>query len=250
MNIAVTGATGAMGTSVIETATRRQDLTVAFGIGRNIDGRIDGVRIYSPNELPALLDEQRPNVLIDFTVPTASVEFVDAAATAAVPVVVGTTGFNEDHLESLHAASDTVPVLKAANFARGVQALLHAVDAAAETMPGYDIEILDTHHNRKRDAPSGTANTILDRLDAGETDRVHGRSGEQPRTPGEIGVHARRAGDIRGEHEVLFADNDEVLTITHRAESRGVFAAGALDAAVWLAGQPPGWYGFDDVLEA
>lgn len=251
MNVAVTGATGAMGQRVIETANDRGDVTVAFGIGRDIDGRVDGVRVYTPREFDALLEEQRPNAVIDFTVPDASVEFVTAASAAAVPVVIGTTGFDDSQLDALREASETVPVVKATNFARGVQALLEAVAVAVETMRGYDIEVLETHHNHKRDAPSGTANTILERIDAvrGETERVHGRVGEQPRDPGEIGVHARRAGDVRGEHEVLLAANHEVLTLTHRAESRAVFAAGALDAAVWVAGQPPGWYGFDDVLE-
>ncbi len=251
MNIAVTGATGTMGRTVIETANDRPDVTVAFGIdAAAADGPVDGVRVYDPSEFPALLDEQRPNVIVDFSAPPGTRSFVEAAAEAGIAVVIGTTGFDEDGLTDLRAASDSVPVLKASNFARGVWALLRAVEDAVEALPGYDIEVMETHHNRKVDAPSGTANTILDRIDdvRGEAEKVYGREGNQPRDGDEIGVFARRAGNIRGEHEVLLAGNDEVVTLTHRAESRRVFAEGALDAAVWLAGKHPGWYGFDDVL--
>jgi len=150
----------------------------------------------------------------------------------------------------VRAASESVPALKAANFARGVQALLDVVGEAVADLPGYDVELVETHHNGKRDAPSGTAKRILAEIEAGrETgERVHGREGEAPRQAGEIGVHALRAGDVTGEHEVLLAGNHEEVRLTHRAESRGVFAAGALDAAVWLADRDPGWYDFAAVL--
>lgn len=253
MNIAVTGATGAMGRTVLEVATERSDLTVAFGVDAEPgDGPIAGVRVYAPQELPYLLEEQHPNVLVDFSIPSATVEAVEAATDAGVASVIGTTGFDADQLEQLRAHSDRVPILKATNFARGIQALLKAVETAVEALPGYDIEVTETHHNRKRDAPSGTAGTLLERIEEtrGAVDRVHGRVGSAERSPEEIGVHARRAGTIRGEHEVVFADNDEIITLSHRAESRRVFAEGALDSAVWLAGQRPGWYDFEAVVEA
>ena len=142
-------------------------------------------------------------------------------------------------------------MLKASNFARGVQALLTLVEAGVEALPGYDVELTETHHGGKRDAPSGTARTILSAVDEAreaELDRTHGREGEHRRADSEAGVHVRRAGNVRGEHELLLAGNDEVLTLSHRAESRRVFAAGAVDAAEWLAGREPGWYEFDDVL--
>ena len=257
MNVAVTGARGRMGDTVMEVAADREDLTLAWGIDADPgDGKAHGVSVYGPNELAHNLDRYRPNVLVDFTLPDASVEAVEAAAEAAVPVVIGTTGFSEGQMERLREASESVPVLKATNFARGVQALLRAVESAVADLPGYDVEVTETHHNRKLDAPSGTANTILETIEGVREergvdvgDRVHGREGEAPRQEGEIGVHARRAGDVRGEHEVLLAGNDEVVKLRHRAESRRVFAEGALDAAVWLAGKPPGWYGFEDVLE-
>ena len=257
MNVAVHGAGGQTGGAVMAAAAERDDLTLSWGVTANPgDGKAHGVSVYAPGELAHLLDRYRPNVLVDFTVPEASVDAVRAATEAAVPVVVGTTGFSEAQLEDLREASEAVPVLKATNFARGVQALLRAVESAVADLPGYDVEVTETHHNRKRDAPSGTANTILETIEGVREargieggERVHGREGEAPRQAGDIGVHARRAGDVRGEHEVLLAGNDEVVTLTHRAESRRVFAEGALDAAVWLAGKPPGLYDFADVLE-
>jgi 4-hydroxy-tetrahydrodipicolinate reductase len=144
-----------------------------------------------------------------------------------------------------------VPVLRAANFARGVQALLRTVGEAVGALPGYDVELTETHHNGKRDAPSGTAKTILEEIrEYREFETVPGREGIQPRTDEEVGMLVRRAGDVRGEHEITIAGNDEVLTLSHRAEDRAVFAAGALDAAAWLAGREPGRYEFGDVIDA
>jgi len=144
-----------------------------------------------------------------------------------------------------------VPVLKATNFSRGVQALLRALEPALDALEGYDVELAETHHNGKRDAPSGTANTILETIqDHRDLDPVYGREGIQPRAEDEIGVLVSRLGDVRGEHEVRLGDNDEVLTLAHRAEDRAVFAAGALDAAGWLAAQNPGMFSFGDAIDA
>ncbi len=249
--IAVTGATGRMGREVIDAARERGD-EVVLAVSHSARGEFDGVEIEPAGEFEALLDSRDLDAVVDFTVPGVSVEYVEACAAAGVPAVVGTTGFSDAERAALRDASSEVPVLKGANFARGVQGLLGVVREAVEALPGYDIEITETHHNGKRDAPSGTANSVLDVIEETRADsdspRVHGREGESPRQEGEIGVHARRAGDVTGEHEVLLAGNHEELRFTHRAESRGVFAAGALDAAEWLAGRSPGWYDFSDTL--
>jgi 4-hydroxy-tetrahydrodipicolinate reductase len=246
MNLLVIGATGRTGSEIVaEASGRGHDVT---GVATSPD-TIEDVRVYPDDELPELLADA--DVAIDFTVPSATREYAALAAEAGVPYVVGTTGFDEDGLDALRTASESTPVLKASNFARGVQALLRVVEAGVEALPGYDVELTETHHNGKRDAPSGTAKTLLDVIDSAreaELDRTHGREGEHEREDDEVGVHVRRAGNVRGEHEVLLADNDEVLTLTHRAESRRVFAAGAVDAAEWLAGKGPGWYDFEDVL--
>lgn len=250
--VAVTGATGAMGQAVLEAAHARSGVRPALAITRQSPESVDrDVRVTQPVDLPDAFGDD-VDVLVDFTVPDASVQMVSAASDAGVAAVIGTTGFDESQLAELERAAEDIPVLHAPNFSRGIQALISALEATLARVPEYDIELTETHHNRKRDAPSGTANRLLETIEAVRTDatRVHGRSGEHARTENEIGVHARRAGTITGEHEILLAGNDEEVRLVHRAESRGVFAAGALDAATFLDGKPSGWYRFADVIEA
>jgi 4-hydroxy-tetrahydrodipicolinate reductase len=247
ITVGVQGATGRTGHAVVEAATDRPDLTVAFGVSRSESDL--SVPAYGPGGVETALAEHTPDVVVDFSTPDSTLALADQCADRNVALVVGTTGFADAGLERLRAASERTPVLKATNFSRGIQALLGALGPAVETLEGYDIEVLETHHSGKQDAPSGTAETILDRI-AGyrEFETVPGREGLHPRDPDEVGMLVRRAGTVRGEHEVMLAGNDEVLTLTHRAEDRGVFAAGALDAAEWVAGRDPGWYSFEDVV--
>ncbi|WP_181684767.1 4-hydroxy-tetrahydrodipicolinate reductase [Halorhabdus salina] len=250
IRIGVSGAAGRMGRTVIETATEREDVAVVLAIDAADVETVADKPAHDPADVPALLSTHEPDAIVDFSVPDATVSLADACADAGVPLVTGTTGMTDNQVADLKAASEDVPILKAANFARGIQALLETVRAAACALPGYDVELTETHHNRKQDAPSGTATTILDALaEERDFEETYGREGMQPRQEGEVGVHVRRAGDVRGEHEIMFAGNDEVLTLTHRAEDRGVFAAGALDAAVWLDGRDQGLYTFGDVIE-
>lgn len=257
MRIAVAGATGRTGREVVAEGGDRGHEVIA--LSRTPTG---GQRDLA--DLPVVLGDDT-DALVDFTVPRATVEHARAAAAAGTPLVVGTTGFDEQGVAALREAAETAPVLKAANFAKGVQALRRFVREAVEALPGYDVELTETHHAGKRDAPSGTAKTLLADVDAARRDdaggvegadaapdddleRTYGREGTHERDPGEVGVHVRRAGTVRGEHEVLLAGDDEVLALTHRAESRRVFAAGALDAAEWLVGRTPGYYDFAEVL--
>lgn len=252
VTLAVTGAGGQMGREVIEAAADRDDVTVTLAVNRSPVDAVAGVDVADAASLPELLAEADPDVLVDFTGPDSSVEYVAAAAEAGVACVVGTTGFSEQQEAALADAADSVPVLRASNFSRGIAALRRAVREAVAALPEYDVEVTETHHNRKVDAPSGTALTLLDDIEAARpnsAERVHGREGDAPRTEGEIGVHARRAGDVAGEHDVLLAGDENVLELTHRAGSRRVFAAGALDAAAWLAGRDAGTYDFTEVLE-
>ncbi|SMO44363.1 4-hydroxy-tetrahydrodipicolinate reductase [Halorubrum cibi] len=261
LRIAVTGAGGRMGREVIEAAAARDDVEVALAVNRTPTDPVAGVDVADAARLDDLLADADPDVLVDFTGPESAVEYAETAAEAGVAVVTGTTGFDSGGTARLRAASEAVPLLRASNFARGVAALRRAVREAVVAVPDYDVELTETHHNGKRDAPSGTAKTLLDDVEGvreeargdsaggdGLDRRVHGREGDSPREPTEIGVHARRAGDVTGEHEVLLAGNRETLSLTHRAGDRGVFAEGALDAAAWLSGREPGRYEFDDVL--
>ncbi|ELY89037.1 dihydrodipicolinate reductase [Natrialba hulunbeirensis JCM 10989] len=259
--IGVTGATGRMGREVIAAIADREDCAVSFAVNREPDGEtVDGVGIEPAAEFDSLLTSREPDVVIDFTGPESALEYVQACTdadagddtTTTTAFVTGTTGFTDDQQAVLESAAESIPVLHAPNFARGVQALVNVVGDAVQNLPGYDVELVEAHHNAKRDAPSGTANRLLDEIEAnGEFgDRTHGREGEAPREEDEIGVHAIRAGNVTGEHEIILAGNHEEVRLTHRAEDRGVFAAGAVDAAVWIAGAKAGSYDFADVIDA
>ena len=265
IRVAITGASGRMGGELIAGAADRDNVEFVLAASRTPEavpsgdapGTADAV--VADADFGSALETHAIDVIVDFTVPEASVDYLEAAADADVAVVVGTTGYDADGAVTLDAVADRVPLLKASNFSRGVAALRRAVRATVPALDGYDIEVTETHHNGKRDAPSGTAVTLLDDIEGvrdgsgdeygSDADRVHGRVGDQPRTGDEVGVHARRAGDVAGEHEVLLAGNNEVLELTHRAGSRSIFASGALDAAAWLAGRDPGRYDFDAVLD-
>ena len=251
--IAVTGAAGRMGREVLAAAAAREDIEVAFAVNRTpVDELISGVVIESNDNFAELLADHDPDVVVDFTGPESATEYANACADVGVGLVTGTTGFDDDGLNALETASESTAVLKASNFSRGVAALRLAVREATAALPDADIELTETHHNAKRDAPSGTAKTLLDDIEDVRddlNDRVHGREGEAPRDDDEIGVHARRAGDIAGEHEVLLGGSNETLSLTHRAGDRSIFAEGALDAAEWLARQEPGWYDFFEVID-
>jgi len=250
--LAVTGAAGRMGREVLAAAAARESVDVVFAVNRSaVTEPISGVDVETSDEFETLLAAHDPDVVVDFTGPESAITYATACAEAGVAFVTGTTGFDAAGLAALDRASESTALLKAANFSRGVAALRLAVREATAALPDADIELTETHHNAKRDAPSGTAKTLLDDIEDVRddlTERVHGREGEAPRTANEIGVHARRAGDIAGEHEVLLGGSNETLLLTHRAGDRSIFAEGALDAAVWLAGRDAGRYDFFDVI--
>lgn len=252
-DIAVTGAAGRMGREMLAAAADRADIDVAFAVNRSsVDELIAGVVVESSENFAELLADHEPDVVVDFTGPESALTYAEACAEYGVALVTGTTGFDDNGLDALHAAAESTAVLKASNFSRGVAALRLAVQEAIAALPDADIELTETHHNAKRDAPSGTAKTLLDDIEDVRDDlseRVHGREGEAPRSEDEIGVHARRAGDIAGEHEILLGGSNETLSLTHRAGDRSIFAEGALDAAEWLAGRDAGWYDFFEVID-
>ncbi|WP_049980298.1 4-hydroxy-tetrahydrodipicolinate reductase [Halolamina rubra] len=252
--IVVTGASGRMGEELLESAGDRADVQVVAAVART-PGSVT-VEASVGTQLDATLrDEESVDAVVDFTAPEATAEYAGIAAAHGAAFVTGTTGLeghDTDPLGELDEASESVPVLHASNFSRGIAALRGAIREAAASLRGYDVEVTETHHNGKRDAPSGTALTLVEDVEAERpelTERQHGREGEQPRDASEIGVHARRAGDVAGAHEVLFAGNRETVSLSHRAGDRGVFAEGALDAAVAVAGREPGRYAFADLLQ-
>ena len=257
--IAITGALGRMGTLVIQEAARIEGMELvagldAVGAGKPLPG---GVLVKDSSQLEQVLKETRPDVLIDFTIAKAAVENVCTAASLGVDLVVGTTGISsEQHSQMREAIEGNVAAVITPNFSVGVNLFWKLVADAAAALKGYDfdIEIIEAHHNQKKDAPSGTALATLEaiRRARGESDLsevVYGRKGIMPRGK-EIGVHAVRAGDIVGDHTVLLAGPGERLEIRHQAHSRAAFASGAVRAATWVVGRKPGIYGMADVLES
>lgn len=249
MNIAVTGATGQMGTNVIKVARDRGD-EISLAVDRE-ETESRGLEVENDENFEDLLRERDVDVIVDFTVPAGTMKYLEAAQETKTPIVVGTTGFSEEQEREIEEAGEIIPVLKASNFSPSINVMRELVREASGKLEDYDIEVTETHHNRKRDAPSGTASTFLEDIRdvRGDFDEVHGREGEAPREKGEVGVHAKRAGDIKGTHEVLLAGNEEILKIKHRSESREVFASGALDAAEWIKDRENGSYSFSEVLD-
>ncbi|QKY18933.1 4-hydroxy-tetrahydrodipicolinate reductase [Halolamina sp. CBA1230] len=251
--IVVTGATGRMGEELLDAAGDRADVLVVAAVSRT-PGSVTAEAAVGTHLDATLSDEEHVDAVVDFTAPEATAEYAEVAADHGVAFVTGTTGLeghDADPLGALDAASESVAVLHASNFSRGIAVLRGAIREAAASLPGYDVEVTETHHDGKRDAPSGTARTLVEDVQDERpdlTERQHGREGEQPRDADEIGVHARRAGDVTGEHEVLFAGNRETLSLSHSAGDRGVFAEGALDAAVALVDREPGRYQFAELL--
>lgn len=195
------------------------------------------------------------DVAIDFSTPAATRFLALACLDAHRPLVVGTTGLDDAAREAVHALASGAPVLVAANTSLGVAVLADlAARAAALLGPEWDAEIVEVHHRGKVDAPSGTALRLADALAAAKgvdrkTAERHGRSGKVGAKPaGEIGIHAVRAGDVVGEHTVILSGPGERLELVHRAHSRELFARGALRAARWLVGKPPGRYTIENVI--
>ena len=189
------------------------------------------------------------DVIIDFSSPFNLDMICDYVSKTKTPVVFATTGYSKEQLDKINELSKIAPVLRSANFSLGVIVLNRLVKEVTPLLDGYDIEIIEAHHNKKVDAPSGTAKMLLkSAMDATGYDAKMGRNGYCPREKNEIGVSAVRGGTIVGEHEVMYCGNDEVITLKHSAQSKKIFATGAIKAARWLKDQKPGFYDMEDVL--
>jgi 4-hydroxy-tetrahydrodipicolinate reductase len=264
INLSIAGAAGRMGRALILAASGDSRFGVVGGteragspqIGTDI-GSLDGK---SPSGFSVSGDVASAcngaDVWIDFTSPSATISALSALdRTPVKAVIIGTTGFNADQFVAIQAASQKFAIVQSGNFSLGVNLVAGLVrQAAARLGPDWDIEVLESHHRHKVDAPSGTALMLGHAAATGrgvDHDSVasfarHGQTG--PRTQGDIGYAVIRAGGIIGDHEVMFAAEDEIVTISHKAASRTIFAKGALAAAAWAVGQKSGLYSMDDVL--
>ncbi|WP_405229183.1 4-hydroxy-tetrahydrodipicolinate reductase [Lentisalinibacter sediminis] len=258
------GAAGRMGRAVIDIVAREPDLELAAAWVREGDARSgEPVASWHPAAADtaavtsADLDEvlDGADVVVDFSLPVATVSVLEAVERNRLPLVCGVTGVAHAELERMGDVAATVPVVYDRNMSVGVQLLNFLVrEAASRLGADYDAEITEAHHRAKRDAPSGTALMLGETLAAarGETlaeRAVYAREGESgPRERGAIGFSVIRAGAIVGEHTVLFGGDYDRLSLVHQAQDRAAFASGALAAARWLAGRPPGLYAMADVL--
>ncbi|MEG0291299.1 MAG: 4-hydroxy-tetrahydrodipicolinate reductase [Anaerovoracaceae bacterium] len=194
-----------------------------------------------------------PDVIIDFSHHSNVEAVIKRATELKVPVVIATTGLESYHHEMIREASEMIPVLNSANMSLGINLIAKVLREMVKPLEdGYNIEIIEKHHNQKKDAPSGTALLLGDNINAGcktKKEYVYGRSGNNLEySPNEMGFHAVRGGTIPGEHTVIFAGLDEVIEIKHTAYSRNIFAKGAIDGARFLLGQKPGLYNMEDVI--
>jgi len=263
MRIAVSGAAGRMGRRILALSSGRSDVQITGALeapthpaqGRDA-GEVAGIGAIGvpiTSDLQEIL--KNCEVLIDFSAPAVSVKNVQAAAAMGKAIVVGTTGFSEDQREDLNESGTKTRCLIAPNMSLGVNVLFGLVEMTARYLgSNYDVEIVETHHKMKKDAPSGTADklarliaqTLSRDLNSSAVYGRHGMIGE--RKPQEIGVMSLRGGDIVGEHTVMFITEGERLELTHRAHNRDALAKGALQAASWLISRPNGLYDMQDVL--
>jgi 4-hydroxy-tetrahydrodipicolinate reductase len=259
----VVGAAGRMGRMIVQTLVAADDMTCIGAIeapGHPLTGTDIGevvglgrLGLAIGEDLAAIIDDG--DVIIDFTSAEASVRNIALAAQHVTPIVIGSTGFSTEQINLLRTYAQQIPCVWSPNMSLGVNVLFRVVQQIARALgDDYDVEIIEAHHRLKKDAPSGTA-LRLGEVIAGALDRPwddvavyarHGMIGQ--RSDREIGIQAVRAGDMVGEHTVLFGGTGERLEVTHRAHSRNTFARGAMRAAAWIVGRPPGFYDMDDVL--
>lgn len=246
-DIIIQGVYGRMGRALLEKISAREDCRVVAGVDRKA-GKVGELPVYAGfDALPC------KGVIIDFSSPAGAVAAAQYGAANGLPCVICSTGLSKDDEAVLEAASAKIPVFRSANMSVGVNVLIELARQATKVLGGeFDIEIVEKHHNKKLDAPSGTALMIADAINAeadGKYEYVYDRTQmRQKRGAQELGISSIRGGSIVGEHDVLFCGPDEVVTLSHSAGSRGVFADGAVQAALYIDGLTPGYYTMTDLL--
>ena len=243
IKVLINGACGRMGKEVEKIVEASETMTVAAKIDKMAaeSGCYTDINDFSGEA----------DVIIDFSNHLGTNELLDYAIKRGIPTVVATTGHTNEELEYIRAAGEKIAVFHSANMSLGVALLCELAVKAAATMPDADIEIVETHHNRKLDAPSGTALMIARAIKTvrEKADFVFGRDGMRKREKDEIGVHAVRRGNIVGIHEVLVSTDSQTITLKHEAHSRALFAEGAVSAAEYILGKGAGLYNMNSIVE-
>ena len=239
MRAVLCGANGAMGKLIADVLGDRL-------VGRvSIDGEGGVAKTFSQ------LDPVKADVVIDFSHHSAVYDMLDWAEENGCAAVIGTTGHSQQEQQRIRKAAEKIPVFQAGNMSLGVAVLCKLAKQAAAMLPDADIEILEIHHNRKADAPSGTAKMLFEAVQSArpELTAVCGRAGEGKRQPDEVGISSLRMGNVVGVHEVHICTPSQTLTLRHEAHDRAMFAQGAVEAAEFVAGKAPGLYGMTHMLE-
>lgn len=247
INVLISGALGRMGKKVFEAATLNENVKAVCGVDLKEDFSLSDFPVY------ASFDDvkEKVDVLIDFSAPANLDKILEYVLKNNIPAVLCATGYTEEHVQKVKSASEKIAVFRSGNMSLGVNVLIDLVKKAAAALGGFDVEIIEKHHNQKVDAPSGTALMLADAVKdvAPEKYYTYGREGiVGKRDKNEIGIHAVRGGNIVGEHDVIFAGNFETVTISHQATDRSVFAEGAIKAAIYLHDKKFGLYNMNDVI--
>lgn len=246
INVLITGINGAMGKNIVSLIENEEEIKVCCGVDLTAGGNYHVYKSFDEVK-------EKADVIIDFSSPAVLKSELNWATKNNVPVVLAATGYSADDLKLIEETAEKIPVFRTGNFSLGINLLLKLVKRAAEALgENFDIEIVEKHHNKKADAPSGTALMLAESANSafgGNKPYLNGREGIVGKRKNEIGIHAVRGGTIVGEHEVMFAGEDEIITLSHSARSKRVFAAGAIKAAKWIIGKPAGKYDMTNVLE-
>ncbi len=247
IKVLINGCNGKMGQEVAKSIERNDNFETICGVDRLDTG---------DNKFPVYTDinqiKEEPDIIIDFSIPAATFTVLEYAVQKNIPVVIATTGFSDEELEKIKTYSEKIPVFRSSNMSFEVSLMNHIVSEVAKYLKDSDIEIVETHHNRKIDAPSGTAMTLAETINKTLNNEMHyefnRHDKREKRDSKEIGIHSIRGGNVVGKHTVMFFSETESFEITHNAQSRGVFADGALRAAEYLVVQENGLYNMDNIF--
>ena len=245
LRVIISGYSGSMGKVLTKCANEDSELEIVCGSSKD-DLDVPFKTYHKMSEVEELAD-----VIIDFSHHSTIDDTLSYAIKTKTPLVIATTGFNDEELTKIKKASNIIPIFHSSNMSLGVNVLVKLVKEAAKSLNGFDIEIIEKHHNKKLDAPSGTAVMIANGVKEvlPDSEYIYGRHGRSDkRSSNEIGIHAIRGGTIVGEHTTIFAGHDEVVEIKHSAQSKDIFAKGAIAAAKFLVKQEAGYYNMNNML--
>lgn len=248
LEVMVNGCCGKMGQTVCDLVKQNENLFLKCGFDKNISGEFT-FPVFDKIENIA----EKPDVIVDFSIPEATLNILEYAVSNKVPIVIATTGFTTDEEKKIEEYSKHIPIFKSANMSYDIMLMKKLLQWLAPLLKNTDIEITETHHNRKIDSPSGTAQMLADSINDALGNTLHceynRHDKREKRNKYEIGINSIRGGNIVGEHVVQFFGEFETFELKHTSYSRNVFAQGALKAAKWLVSQPNGLYNMEDMFD-